>query len=296
MRQKNIILSMSAKKAIFKWIRTLLMIGLCYLTAYPFIWMIVSSFTEEAKIFSYPLRWIPEPISLKSYAVLIFANKYRMPHLLDLPFSAYYWNSIKVTLITLIGTFFSSTLAAYAYAKINFKGRNKLFFVMLMTIMLPPQVCMLPNFIVFRTLGLIDNHAALWIPIVLVDAFSIFLIRQYMLTIPMELSESAFVDGAGHFTIYSRIILPLSKPILATVMIFSFLGQWNNYEGPLIYIRSAKNYTLPFALAQMTLNIESVRYSELMAATVLTVVPVLIVFGVFQRYFVESISVTGIKG
>jgi ABC-type sugar transport system, permease component len=194
------------------------------------------------------------------------------------------------------GTLFSTTLAAYAYTKINFKWRDKLFLLQLMTMMLPPQVSMLPNFIIFRNLGLVDKHAALWVPSLLGDAFTIFLLRQFLISIPMELNESAFIDGAEHFKIYSRIILPLSKPILATVAIFTFINSWNNYEGPLIYIRTSKLYTIPIALQAMSTNSEAIHNAELMAATVLSVIPILLIFGAFQRYFVESVSVTGIKG
>lgn len=280
-----------------KYVRTIFMLVLCFLTAYPFLWMLIASFTQENQVFSYPLRWIPNPINLKSYKNVLWTSKgSALPFMLGLPFSTYYLNSIKVTFITMVGTLFSTTLAAYAYTKINFKWRDKLFLLQLATMMLPPQVSMLPNFIIFRNLGLVNTHAALWIPSLLGDAFTIFLLRQFLITIPMELNESAYIDGAGHFTIYSRIILPLSKPILATVMIFTFIGSWNNYEGPLIYIRSAKLYTIPIALQAMATNTEAIHNAELMAATVLSVIPVLIIFGAFQRYFVESISATGIKG
>ena len=289
--------NMAEKRVAAKSLRTVVMIILCFLTAYPFLWMIVTSFTQENQVFSYPLKWIPAPINLNSYRNILWtSNNSALPFMLGLPFSTYYINSMKVTLITMVGTFFSTTLAAYAYTKINFKFRDKLFLIQLATMMLPPQVSMLPNFIIFRNLGFVDKHAALWIPSLLGDAFSIFLIRQFMITIPMELNESAFIDGAGHLKIYSRIILPLSKPILATVMIFTFIGSWNNYEGPLIYIRSAKLYTIPIALQAMSTNSEAIHNAELMAATVLSVIPILIIFGAFQKYFVESISITGIKG
>jgi len=280
-----------------KTVATVLMLGLAALTAYPFLWMLVASFTEERQVFAYPVRWIPDPINLQAYKTMLWTSqKSSLPFLLGKPFTVYYLNSIKVTVLSLLGTLLSTTLAAYAFTKIEFKGRNFAFLLLLATMMLPPQVSMLPNFLIFRYLGLVDTHTALWLPTVLGDAFILFLLRQYFITIPKEISESAHIDGAGHLRIYSRIVMPLAMPVIASAAILTFVSSWNNYEGPLIYLRSAELYTIPMALQVMSTNIEAVHNAELMAATVLSVVPIMVVFAIFQRYFVESITMSGVKG
>jgi ABC-type sugar transport system, permease component len=257
---------------------------------YPFLWMLSASFTQEDKIFNFPFRLIPDVINLKGYKQVLFRTT------LNYPITLYFLNSLKVTVIAVGGTLISCSLAAYAYTKIKFPGRDKIFLLKLATMMIPQQVLMIPNFMIYTKLGLIDTHAALWLLPLLGGAFGTFFLRQYFLSIPMELNEAAEIDGAGHLRIYWNIIMPLSMPVLATLTILQFMAQWNNYESPLIYLRSIKLYTLPLALKIISEDTDVIRYAGVMAGSVFASIPILIIFIVCQKYIINSIMVSGIKG
>jgi len=187
-------------------------------------------------------------------------------------------------------------MAAYGYAKINFRGRDVIFLIKLATAMIPAQVTMIPMFLVYKNLGLLDTHMALWITSFFGTTFGTFLLRQFFVTIPNELCESARIDGAGHLRIYWTVILPLVKPALSALMIFTFVSSWNNYETALIYLRTASKYTLPLGLAMMRTDRDHLHYSGMMAGAVVSVIPILLVFVIGQRYFIEGVTFTGIKG
>lgn len=207
----------------------------------------------------------------------------------------YVWNTVYVTMLSIIGTLLSSSLVAYSFARLRWPGRDTLFLVLLATMMLPGAVTMIPVFLIFRALGWVDTLRPLWIPSFFGGAFSVFLLRQFFMTIPMELEDAAKIDGCSYFGIYRRIMLPLIKPALAALTIMTFMGSWNNFMGPLIYINSPEKMTLAYGL-QLFQGAHAAEYGLLMAASTLVMLPVLLVFFFTQRYFIQGITLTGIKG
>ncbi len=205
------------------------------------------------------------------------------------------WNTLTITVLSIIGLLFSSSLTAYAFARLRWPGRDVFFLILLATMMLPSAVTMLPVFLIFRWLGWIDTLRPLWVPAFLGSAFNIFLLRQFFLTIPMELEEAAKIDGSSPFTTYSRIMLPLIKPALAAVTIMAFMGSWNNFMGPLIYINSPQKMPLSYAL-YLFQGAHGGEQGLMMAAATLVMLPVLTVFFFTQRYFIQGITLTGLKG
>ena len=207
----------------------------------------------------------------------------------------YVWNTVYITLLSILGTLISSSLVAYSFARLRWPGRDALFLVLLSTMMLPGAVTMIPVFLIFRTLGWVDTLRPLWIPSFFGGAFSVFLLRQFFMTIPGDLEDAAKIDGCTYFGIYWRIMLPLIKPALAALTIMTFMGSWNNFMGPLIYINSPEKMPLAYAL-QLFQGAHGAEYGLLMAASTLVMLPVLIVFFFTQRYFIQGITLTGIKG
>jgi ABC-type glycerol-3-phosphate transport system permease component len=204
------------------------------------------------------------------------------------------WNSFKIASIITLGQLFTCSTAAYAFARIRFKGSNVLFLLLLSSMMIPLQVTIVPLFILMRRLKLYDTHASLILP-VLISAFGVFLLRQFFLTIPKELEDAARIDGASHLTIYSRIILPLSGPVLSALAILAFLYFWNELFRPLIFLSSLENFTIPVGLVMLRGQYDIGSPTRLMAAVTMAVIPVLIVFLFAQRYIIEGITLTGIK-
>jgi len=207
----------------------------------------------------------------------------------------YVWNTVYITLLSILGTLLSSSLVAYSFARLRWPGRDALFLVLLSTMMLPGAVTMIPVFLIFRALGWVDTLRPLWIPSFFGGAFGVFLLRQFFLTIPNELEDAAKIDGCSYFGIYRRIMLPLIKPALAALTIMTFMGSWNNFMGPLIYINSPEKMTVAYAL-QLFQGAHGAEYGLLMAASTLVMLPVLLVFFFTQRYFIQGITLTGIKG
>jgi len=207
----------------------------------------------------------------------------------------YLWNTVYITLLSILGTLLSSSLVAYSFARLRWPGRDVLFLVLLATMMLPAAVTMIPVYLIFRSLGWIDTLRPLWIPTFFGGAFGVFLLRQFFMTIPTDLEDAAKIDGCSHFGIYWRIMLPLIKPALAALTIMTFMASWNNFMGPLIYINSPEKMTLAYGL-QLFQSAYSAEYALLMAASTLVMLPVLLVFFFTQRYFIQGITLTGIKG
>jgi multiple sugar transport system permease protein len=207
----------------------------------------------------------------------------------------YVWNTVYITMLSILGTILSSSLVAYSFARLKWPGRDQLFVVLLATMMLPGAVTMIPVFLIFRYLGWIDTLRPLWIPSFFGGAFSVFLLRQFFMTIPNDLEDAAKIDGCTYFGIYWRIMLPLIKPALAALTIMTFMGSWNNFMGPLIYINSPEKMTLAYGL-QLFQGAHSSEYGLLMAASTLVMLPVLLTFFFTQRYFIQGITLTGIKG
>jgi len=248
----------------------------------PLLIIASASFKTEGEIFAFPITLIPRHA--------VFENFDRLKQ----QFPLYILNSVKVTVMIVLVQFVTATTGAYAFSKLKWKGRDALFLLYIASIMIPIQSIIIPQFIIVRNLGLYNTHAAL----VLVSAFTafgVFLCRQYFLTIPDSLLEAARIDGATEYRIFGQIMLPLSKPVAVTVIIFSFRFFWNDFFTPLIYITSQSLKTLPLGMADFVTQY-SITYGPQMAAALISIVPVLIVFLVGQRYFVQGVVATGIKG
>lgn len=265
---------------------TALIWGLGIVMVIPFIWMLSTSFKGMNEVFTFPIEWIPPSPTLKGYRALFSGS---------VSFFVYFLNSAKVAVIALFGTFFSCTLAGYAYAKINFFGRNKIFMMKLMTTMLPGMVTILPTYMIYSKLSLLNTHAALWIGSFCGGTFGVFLMRQAFLTIPDSLVDAAKVDGASHLRIYWSVALPNVKTSVSTLLFMYFLWTWNDYEKPLLYLWSNKLYTLPLAVKQFS-DDQMQNYPAIMAANIFMLLPVMIFFISCQKFFVESLVSSGIKG
>jgi multiple sugar transport system permease protein len=262
----------------------IILILLAFTILVPFLWMLSSSLKLNRDVFSYPMKWIPNPIILKNY-VTIWK---------EIPLLTYVFNSFKLTITITLIQVITSSFAAYGFAKMRFPGRDILFLAYVCTIAIPWQTYMIPQFVIFRILGLVNTHLALII-LGTFTAFGVFLIRQYYLTVPNELCEAARIDGLSEYGIYWRIMLPLSHPVLATLIIFSFVGVWNDFMGPLIYLNSKNLLTMQLGLRSFITQYSS-EYNLIMAGAMIALIPVFIVFVSLQKYFVEGIATTGLKG
>ncbi|HEY3079463.1 MAG TPA: carbohydrate ABC transporter permease [Chloroflexota bacterium] len=263
-----------------------LLVGfLAFLFAMPFVWMLSTAVKPGYQVYVIPPVWIPDYFDWSN-----FVKPWQ-----NLPFHLFYRNTIVVTIASIIGTLLSSSLVAFAFARMRFRGRDLLFTLVLSTIILPSQVTLVPQFLIFTWLGWINTLLPLIVPYWFGSPFNIFLIRQYMMTIPLEMDDAARMDGAGWFQLYWRIILPMAAPALGVVAIFSFNFHWNDYLHPLLYLNETKNFTV--ALGLPLLNSRYVTdIQQTMAQTVLAVIPVMLVFFFAQRYYIQGIVVTGVKG
>ncbi|MDQ8737232.1 carbohydrate ABC transporter permease [Paenibacillus sp. LHD-38] len=265
---------------------TLLMSAAGIMFVMPFLWMLSASFKPELDVLAYPIQWIP-----KNWNIV---ENYREVWLGSLPFSLYYWNTIKITILTTVFSLIISAMAAYGFSKISFKGRDLLFIVILATFMIPSQAILVPQFIMYRWLGLFDSHAGL----VLLSGSSVigtFLLRQFYMSIHNEIIESARIDGANHWTIFVRITLPLVKSALATVMILRFIWTWNDYQNPLIFLRSDHLYTLQLGMTKFS-DVNGEFYSLMMAGAVSAILPLLIIFIFGQKHVIEGVASGSVKG
>jgi ABC-type glycerol-3-phosphate transport system permease component len=251
----------------------------------PFAWMVSTAGKPGDLIWKVPPVWFPP-----AYDWVNFIDSWR-----QLPFDRFYLNTLKITGLTVIGVVISSSLAGFAFARLRFPGRNLLFIIVLSTMMLPYHVTIIPQYMLFAKLGWVNTHAPLWVPWWFGDAFSIFLLRQFFMTIPLELDDAARIDGCSRFGVFLRIILPLSVPVLAVVAIFEFTWSWNNFFSPLIYLNSIKLFPVALGLHQF-IQKAGTNLQYMMAQTVVFVIPVLVVFFIAQSRFVQGIVVTGVKG
>jgi len=253
---------------------------------FPVFWMLSTALKENSEVFLFPPRWIP--------SVLLWDN---FPKALTfLPFGRYLLNTSVITFGALLGQLLSSPLVAFAFARLRARASTPLFILVLATMMLPWQVTMIPMFLLFKNLDLVDTFVPLILPNFFGGAFFIFLLRQFFLTISPELADAAKIDGAGYFQIFSRIYLPLSKPALATVAIFTFMSNWNDFMGPLVYLSSNEKWTLTLGLSRFTGMYGLTAWNLLMAASLVTVAPCILLFFFAQRYFIQGIVITGVKG
>ena len=250
----------------------------------PFVWMVSASFKLKTEIFSVPIKWIPEVFHLDNYQTI----------LQEIPFPRYFFNTAKITVIITFLQVVTCSMAAYAFSKLHFPGRDTLFLAYLGTMMIPWYAIMIPQFIIIQKLHLYDNHLSL----ILTGAFSafgVFLLRQNMITIPDSLNEAAKIDGCGPVGIYLRIILPLSKGGLATLVILTFNNVWNDYMGPMLYLDSDLNRTIQLGLATFKREFDT-NYGAIMAGTVISLIPIVIVYVAAQKYIVEGIVSGAVKG
>ncbi|QGQ95598.1 carbohydrate ABC transporter permease [Paenibacillus psychroresistens] len=270
---------------LIKIVLTILMAGFAILMILPYIWMISTSFKVNGEVFIYPIEWVPKHWNFDNYKQV-----WTGPN----PFYTYYINSIKITAITVVGNLLTSAMAGYAFAKINFKGRHWLFLMYLSTMMIPSQVLLVPRFILFDWMKLINTQYSLILP-GLFTVFGTFLMRQFFSTLPNELLEAARVDGAGYWRTFWQICLPLTKPAFVTLLILTFTWHWNDYENPLIFLRDKSLYTIPLGLTNYVEE-NGTNYVLTMAASVSALVPLLIIVVICQKWFVEGIASTGLKG
>ncbi len=254
------------------------------LFAAPFLWMISTSLKPDTQVFSETIQWIPKPPIWSHYP----------DALKSFPFWLYLRNTLFICIMTTVGTVFSAALPAYGFSRIKWKGRDIFFTILLTTIMLPGQVTMLPVFLIFRWLGWTGTFLPLIIPPFLGSAFSIFLLRQFFMTIPQELSDAARIDGCNELSILTRIIAPIAKPAIATVALFAFTGAWMDFMGPLIYLHNEDSYTLAIGL-QAFLGRHGSEWSLLMAAATVVTLPPILIFFFAQKTFIQGIALTGIK-
>lgn len=273
------------KKYLFKSLLYILAIGMSFVFLLPLIWMVRSSFMNLGQIFIIPPQWIPKPITLSNFKDAMAA----------LPFGTYFKNTTIVVVLSVAGTILSSSLSAFGFTRISWKGRDSVFGLILTSMMLPTAVTLVPQFIGWKALGFYNTLVPIIAPAFFASAFNVFLLRQFYMSLPKELDESAYVDGAGYFTIYTHIILPLSRSALIVVGLFAFMFYWNDFFNPLIYLEDNNKFTIAVGLQQFISNYHA-QWHLMMAAATVTVIPVLIVFLIGQKYFIEGITFTGLKG
>lgn len=265
-------------------LHVVLIIG-AFIMAMPFIWMILSSLKDISQIFLVPPKWIPDPFVWGNFKKSLTA----------LPFGRAYFNSFYINVIVVVSQLITCSMAAYAFAKIRFPFRDTIFIIFLATLMVPGQVTIIPLYLIMKQIGWIDSHLSLIVPSSLLSAFGVFLLRQFFKSIPREMEEAAIVDGANRWTLYYRIMLPLIKPALGALAIFTFLGMWNNFFNPLIFLNTPSNFTVPLML-NLFRGLYVTDWTLMMAGSAIAIVPVLIVYVIGQRYIIEGVTLSGIKG
>ncbi|MEK3882368.1 carbohydrate ABC transporter permease [Paenibacillus sp. PL2-23] len=269
-----------------KGILTAIMFAISVLFLMPFLWMLSASFKIEAEVFTYPIKWIPSQWHMIENYKEVWVGKF--------PFYKYYWNTVKVTVLTTVISCTVSALAAYGFSKIQFAAGKYLFLIVLATYMIPQQAILVPQFLLYRQIQLFDSHLGL----IMLGSFSVlgtFMLRQFFMGIHNEFIESAKIDGAGHWRIFWRIAFPLVRPAIATYAILRFIWTWNDYQNPLIFLRTDALYTIQLAMQKFT-TINGEFYSLMMAAAVSAILPLLIVFIIGQKSVIEGIALGGVKG
>lgn len=262
-----------------------LLVSISLFFFFPLLWMMTTAIKPTSQMFQIPPIWIPKPPQWD-----VFHTTWNRTN-----FSVYLGNTVLITVLSMIGRVGSCALVGFSFARLRWPGKNVLFLITLSTMMLPFQVLMIPQFLIFKEIGWINTHYPLWVPSFGGAAFYIFLMRQYFMTMPRELDDAAKIDGCGWLGIFWRILLPLSHPALATIAIFTFMSQWNSFLEPLIFLNSSKKYTLALGLAMFRDQFD-VDWNAIMAMSFLMVLPCLTIFFLAQKYFIQGISTTGLKG
>jgi multiple sugar transport system permease protein len=257
-------------------------------TMLPFVWLVRSALMNDNQIFVAPPEWLPNPFEWANFSGALTAQ----------PFFRYLLNTLVIEFFAVIGTVLTCAVAAFSFARLRWRGRNVVFALLLSSVMLPYAVTLIPTFVMWRSLGALDTFVPLTLPSWFAGAgggvFNVFLLRQFFLTIPFELDEAAYIDGASPWKIFAMIILPLSKPALVVVTIFTFIGVWNDFLGPLLYLSDETKYTLALGLASFQ-SVYTAQWGYLMAASPAVIAPIIVLFFFLQRYFIEGVTLTGIK-
>lgn len=283
---KNNIVSIQLGKNFGRFLHYTVLLVISVLMVIPFLWMLSTSLKEPSKIFVFPPEFIPSPVRWENYLEVLQST----------PFHLFYFNSLYIAFLVTIGTVFFSSIAGYAFARIPFKGRNFVFLLLLSTMMIPNEVTSIPMFLFMRELGLINTHVPLIVlPIFGASGvFGVFVMRQFFLAIPKELEEAAMIDGCSRWRIFWSIMLPMAKPAIATLTIFTFLTSWNDFYDPLIFLNDKELMTLPLALSLFT-DEAGTAWHHLMSASVMATVPLLIVFFFAQKQFIQGVAMSGMK-
>lgn len=274
------------KATVKKVVLTLLMAGIAILFMFPLFWMISSSLKTPMQVFETPFRWITDRLCWENY-VNVWTDT-------DMPFWRLYLNSLLISVLSVIGQILVASMAAYSFAKIDFKGKNTVFMIMLITMMIPVQALIIPRYMLFHKLGLYDTIWSIILPN-LFNVTTIFLLRQFYISLPNELVEAALIDGAGYLRIWSQIMLPLTKNGIVSAAILGFTNAWNEYLSPLVFLPSRKNYTVALGI-RWYLNDTAREYNLMMCAAACTVIPVVIIYICAQGYFEEGVAASGVKG
>ena len=261
----------------------LILVALLFL--FPLYWVAVTSLKTEGDVMRMPPEFFPAVLHWENYAELMSR----------LGFGIYAFNSFKVSILGVIGALISCSMAAFVFARMDFPGKNVLFALLMSTMMIPSQVTLIPQFLIFTRLGLMNTHLALFLPDYLARAFGVFLLRQYFLTIPKELEDAARIDGCGTFRIYGRIYLPLAKPALATLAIFTFMDDWNDLVRPVVYLNDNAKRTITVGMALLE-SPTATTWVLMMCGAIVSIIPLLIVYIFAQQYFVRGIATSGLKG
>lgn len=277
---------MQKKNKIFGWVITIVMLIVGLLCIYPFIFMVSSSFKVSGDVLQKPFQIIPDPATLENIKGLFHSDYYNFPK--------WYLNTVLMTGITIIIKLFLITYTAYGFSKIKFKGRDAIFLVLLAAMMIPADIMILPRYMIFKNLKLLNTMWAIIIPCC-VDVYFVFLLRQAFISIPESISEAAKIDGCNHFTIYARIITPLAKPSIATMILFSFVWTWNDYMSPYLYISDINKQMLSVGIKLFSAG-QVQDYGSQMAAATLVLLPIIVVFLFCQRFFIENATSSGVKG
>lgn len=251
----------------------------------PFAWMVSTSLKADHQVFVIPPAWIPKPAMWSNYLRLMT----------EVPFLRYLANTVLVTVLSVIFFLASSAVVAYGFAKLKWPGRDTLFYALLATMVLPPQVTLIPQFVMFQKLGWVGTFLPLVVPPLFGSAFAVFLLRQFYTAIPNEVSDSARIDGANEWQLFTRIILPLSRPALATAGLFIFIWTWTDFLNPLIYLTDDRNYTLAVGLQQLS-STRSAEWPLLMGGSLLMSLPIILLFFFAQKTFIEGVATSGVKG
>ena len=273
------------KNPLLRFLTYFIIIAGAITTIFPLVWMVSTSLKTEGNVFKIPPQIIPKPIIFTNYAKAVA----------EIPYLRYFLNSLYLALIKMGGEVFVSLFVAYGFARFQFKGRNVFFIIMLLTLMIPGEITIIPAYIMYSWLHLIDTYFPIgWAAYIGGNVTFIFFLRMFLSTIPKELDESAYIDGANSFQILVKIIAPLTKPALVVIGIWSFMGSWNDLLGPLLYLNSYEKFTIQLGLAQFN-SLKEINWGALMSASVISLIPPILIFFIGQKNLLEGIKITGIK-